>query len=354
MRIAAILIAAVLLSACAGAPLNPYIPGPDAPVWPAAPETPRVQYVTSITRPGDLYEPGNFLSSVIGIVAGEEDNRMVRPYAVVPYSGGGLVVTDPGLGRVHLYDAERRRYRALGEDLEGGLPSPVGVAVAPDGTILVADSRRRTIERFDRNGRSLGAFAKDYEFQRPGGMAIHPDTGRIYATDITRHSVVVFTPGGEVEKVLGGNGAAPREFNFPTHISFDAEGSLLVADSMNFRIQRISAAGEVLSVYGEAGNARGDFARPKGIASPAGGVYAAVEGLYDSLVFFNEDGELLMSLGQAGAEKGQFWLAAGLHADRERNLIFVADTYNSRVQVFRMLSTNDGGGGEPTQEGEQP
>jgi hypothetical protein len=107
---------------------------------------------------------------------------------------------------------------------------------------------------------------------------------------------------------------------------------------MNFRIQTVSPEGEPIASYGDPGNARGNFARPKGVGSIDGDIHVAVEGLYSSLVFFNSKGDLLLSIGEAGSEEGQFWLPAGLVCDPSRNLIFVADSYNSRVQVFEMLS----------------
>lgn len=345
MRTTILLTMALLLVACSATPRNPYVFAPNAPVWPAPPETSRVQYVTSIHRHSDLFETGGFLDRAIRLVAGDEDSSLVRPYAVALHPDGGLLVTDPGVMVVHFYDTARRRYRAIGRDLDGGLTSPVGVAVASDGSILVSDSRRRTIERFDRNGRHLGPFASEEIFQRPGGIAVDQRSGTVFAADVLAHTILVLSPEGTLLGTFGGNGAEPGQFNFPTHIALDPQGNLLVADSMNFRIQHLTQTGEVIGTFGEAGNARGDFARPKGVAAIDQDVFVAVEGLYDSLVFFAPTGELLLNVGEAGSAPGQFWLPAGLAMDRSRNLLFVADSYNSRVQVFRMMTPN---GGEAT------
>ncbi|MEO5656528.1 MAG: hypothetical protein ABIO65_01425, partial [Nitrospiria bacterium] len=60
-------------------------------------------------------------------------------------------------------------------------------------------------------------------------------------------------------------------------------------------------------------------------------------GLYDTVQIFNQAGELLMNFGSAGTTEGAFWLPTGVAVDR-RDRIYVADTYNARVQVFRLIS----------------
>jgi hypothetical protein len=63
-----------------------------------------------------------------------------------------------------------------------------------------------------------------------------------------------------------------------------------------------------------------------------------VDGIYDTVQVFNPEGELLMHFGSSGFKPGHFWLPAGIAIDRE-NKIFVADTYNHRVQIFKYLGT---------------
>ena len=51
---------------------------------------------------------------------------------------------------------------------------------------------------------------------------------------------------------------------------------------------------------------------------------------------FDPAGHLAMDFGGAGHAAGEFWLPAGLAADAKGQLI-VADSYNQRLQVFRLL-----------------
>jgi sugar lactone lactonase YvrE len=45
---------------------------------------------------------------------------------------------------------------------------------------------------------------------------------------------------------------------------------------------------------------------------------------------------LLLAIGRRGQGPGEFWLPNGIHVSRD-NTIYVADSYNRRVQVFRYV-----------------
>ena len=51
---------------------------------------------------------------------------------------------------------------------------------------------------------------------------------------------------------------------------------------------------------------------------------------------FGRDGEFLIAIGQQGGEPGQFWLPNGIFISGD-NTIYVADSHNKRVQVFRYV-----------------
>ena len=47
-------------------------------------------------------------------------------------------------------------------------------------------------------------------------------------------------------------------------------------------------------------------------------------------------GQFLLDMGEQGAAVGQFWLPTGIYINA-LNRIYVADSYNSRIQVFRYI-----------------
>ena len=58
---------------------------------------------------------------------------------------------------------------------------------------------------------------------------------------------------------------------------------------------------------------------------------------FENIQVFDRGGRLLMAFGQGGDRPGEFALPAGLTIDAQ-DRIWVADSYNRRVQVFQYLS----------------
>ena len=76
--------------------------------------------------------------------------------------------------------------------------------------------------------------------------------------------------------------------------------------------------------------------RQKGVATDRQGHVYVVDALFNALQIFDEGGRLLLSLGTLGRERGEFWLPTGIFVG-EDDSIYVADSYNQRVQVFRYI-----------------
>jgi len=116
---------------------------------------------------------------------------------------------------------------------------------------------------------------------------------------------------------------------------------LYVSDYLNFRIQVFDPAGDLELVFGQAGDRPGDLNRPRGlVAYAAAGVIFEVDGAFQLVQMFNLDGELLMWFGQPGNGPAGFSLPSGIA--RRGRLLAVADTLNSRIQIFRFLGAPEG------------
>ena len=57
---------------------------------------------------------------------------------------------------------------------------------------------------------------------------------------------------------------------------------------------------------------------------------------FENVQIFGPDGRILMAFGREGSAAGEFWLPAGVFVD-DRNRIYVADSYNKRIQIFDLL-----------------
>jgi DNA-binding beta-propeller fold protein YncE len=61
-----------------------------------------------------------------------------------------------------------------------------------------------------------------------------------------------------------------------------------------------------------------------------------VDAQFEAVELFNDTGNLLLDFGEEGHAPGEFWLPCGIFIDGNGR-IWVADSYNHRVQVFDYL-----------------
>lgn len=284
-----------------------------------------------------MEKPRSFWGKLLEWVAGPAElSRMLRPYGMAEDSSGRLIVADPGLGTVHIFDFERRRHQVLRGRKRERFHSPIGVAIDADDNIYVTDSERAAIYVFNRKGKFLRALGRGRQsgvLQRPTGLALDPVRRVIYLTDTRRHQVLVLNLKGELLRVIGGRGSGPGQFNYPTALTL-ANEKLYVVDAMNFRIQMLTREGEFLRSFGQLGNRSGTLNRPKGIAVDSDGNLYVVDALFETVQIFDTEGRLLYFFGSTGDGPEEFQLPSAIHiAPRDR--IYVADSLNRRVQVFR-------------------
>lgn len=342
--------AAWLVGGCATAPATfTWRPGPvvaEEVTWPAAPEVPRYRFE------GELLGDGNYvrtapqrsllvraMRAVVGLDEPEERPRvLVRPQSGMVGTDGRVFVADAGRGGVFVFDPNGGDLAFWGQaDRGAAFAAPVGIATGPGGEILVADPELHRVVRLDRAGRALGAFGEGV-LQRPTGLAHDASLGLVYVADTATHTVRVFDRHYRLIRTLGGPGTEAGRFNRPTFVALHGS-DLVVSDTLNARVQVLSAEGEPRRVIGRRGIYVGDMVRPKGVAVDRDGNVYVVEGYHDHLLVFDTQGRLLLPIGGAGAGPGRFFLPGGVWSDGA-DRIFLADVFNGRVVVFRHLGAS--------------
>ena len=337
MRHGCLLLLLGILSACTigGAP-----PAPDPArstedtaavmVWPPPPEQARIEFVRQFSTAEDLDLSRPFGRKLRSWLAGSDDRQMLRPYAIAG-SQDLLVIADPDAAIVHLFDIQAKKYRILTRaSKKQNFRSPIGVALGAE-WLYVADSVLKRVFVFDRKLKLRHTIEG---FDRPTGLAFAQQIQRLYVADTAAHKIRVFSPEGEEVMTIGERGTLNVQFNYPSHIAV-AGNRLLVNDTLNFRIQLLSLDGEYLGGFGKHGVGSGSFDQSKGVvADPDGHIYVA-DARANWLQIFSPAGELLLVLGSGGDTPGAFNMPAGLaFVD---NTLYVADSFNRRIQVFRYL-----------------
>lgn len=302
--------------------------------WPFAPAAARVTYLHAFTGLArDASVAGAVRALAIG--SGRREGGFVLPVATAQGPEGRVAVADTGCRCVHLYRPGDSTYVQIRGTDKVRLQSPVGVAFA--GRSLFVTDSSGALFAFDADGtlRFAQDSAAEPGWKRPTGIAWDAARARLYVVDTLAHAVRVLDADGRLRGSFGSRGAGAGELNFPTHVAVAPDGDVYVTDALNFRISIFDPSGNAAGSFGRHGDGSGDLAMPKGLAVDANGVVYVVDALFDTVQLFDRRGAFLLAIGGRGTGFGEFWLPSGLALDEQRNLR-VCDTYNRRIQVFRV------------------
>ena len=249
------------------------------------------------------------------------------------------------------------------------------IAFGPDGSLYLADENTHRISAFTPEGafrRGWGEFgAAPGQLNRPSGIAFAPD-GALLVVDSLNHRIQRFDAAGALLSYWGEFGGGPGQFNMPWGITVDAAGAVYVSDWRNDRVQKFDAAGHFIAAFdgrasgGLASDGRngGDgFARPNGLAVDTAGRLYVCDWQNDRVQILDASGQVIDSLiGHSGTSK---WARTFLDANPDiegkldaatqnielkrrfyrptavavsnDGLVFAADCYRHRVQIYRRL-----------------
>jgi uncharacterized protein (TIGR03663 family) len=181
-------------------------------------------------------------------------------------------------------------------------------------------------------------FAKG-QFQSPRQIALAPD-GSLYVADSLNNRIQHLSPDGQVLQVWGtyadvAQGEAPAgTFNEPWGVAVAPDGSVYVADTWNYRIQKFTSDGKFLLMWGS-GPAVGQdqFYGPRGLAVDSLGHLFVADTGNKRIVIYDADGNYLNEFGAPGMQLGLLDEPVDIALDSVGN-VYVTDTWNQRVQVF--------------------
>jgi sugar lactone lactonase YvrE len=286
--------------------------------------TPQGQFVRTVGAAGQ--RPGE-LSSVGALAVADDGSLLVADgrNRIDRFHPGGSLLNSWG-----------RSGTEVGEFLFGGgrgndAGAGGGLATA-NGLLYVADSGNDRIQRFTVQGTQASVILPPGELAHPKGLAVRGT--RLYIADDQRHRVLVTDTGGRILRSIGGgSGSAPGQLNFPYGVALDAQGRVFVADNLNHRIVRFSNASSnyvYKGRWGSYGRGPGQLAFVRGIATDrSGNIYVANTG-NDRIDVFDRSGQLLRSFGTSGRAEGQFNTPSGVATD-SNGIRAVTDAVNGRV-----------------------
>ena len=217
----------------------------------------------------------------------------------------------------------------------GQFDSPRGIAVSATGRVHVADTANHRIQVFGPTGIFLFAFGSngsgDGQFSFPRGVAV--DTaGRIYVADTFNHRIQVFDSTGAFLLKWGTNGSGDGQFDFPQAVRLAGTSEIYAADG-NDRVQVFDLAGNFVRKFGSFGFTDGLLNNPHDVAvDSASRAFVADFGNHRVQVF-DASGSFLFYLGSDNGGGGLFFFPTGVALDGDGRA-YVSDSNNHRIQVF--------------------
>ncbi|MGQ9732179.1 MAG: NHL domain-containing protein [Candidatus Zipacnadales bacterium] len=194
--------------------------------------------------------------------------------------GGGPLQVQTGLPQVQVTTVAgyRRPGYADGQGWEAQFNGPSGIALFPDGSLCISDSRNHRLRRIDTKGTVTtlagsgptdclaGAFADgpadQARFFNPTGLSITAD-GTVYIADAGNHrirklkdGIVTTVAGSATERdrlgfEQGGYRDGPvlqAQFCYPAAVTVDGQGGLYIADVGNGKIRHLDVTGVVTTL----------------------------------------------------------------------------------------------------------
>jgi DNA-binding beta-propeller fold protein YncE len=230
----------------------------------------------------------------------------------------------------------------------GRFNEPYGITVDREGFVYVTDARNSRVQKFTPDGEFLLEWGG---FKKPTGIAVSAD-GFVFVSDYDADNVQKFDASGRLVARWGKNGEKQGEFDSPSDIAVDEKGNVYVVDLYNHRVQKFDHRGRFIKAWGKQGKVEklrsilsllfpkekpGEFHYPAKLAAGDGRIYVA-DSYNNRVQVFSEDGKYITQWGGMGFLRSAFRVASGIALGPGGN-VYVADYYNNRVQVF----SKDGG-----------
>lgn len=268
-----------------------------------------------------------------------------RGVALAP--DGSIYVADTGNSRIVRIDSNGNVLANWGRrTLDGEVPSPAGtfmepwgIAVDSQGDVYVADTWNHRIQKFDANGKfvqewgSFGQPGDGLEYMwGPRGIAISQDE-RVYVTDTGNKRVVVFNSDGKFLQEFGRE--AGSWLDEPVGIAIGGNGFVYVADTWNMQVVVFSADGKLITKWPVRGWTGDSLDNKPYIAVDAQNRVYVTDPEGYRVIVFSSSGTPLAAFGQYDPEEDAFGLPVGIVSD-PKGTVWIVDAGNNRLAKFHL------------------
>ena len=219
-------------------------------LWPITSKEPKIEWIASYSGSTDIRAN----TSLFEMVVGKEDPiALVNPLYIASDGLGKVFVTDGGTAKAYEFDLNKQEVLQVGGQALNVIKHATGITVDAKRNVYVGDSNTRKIYVTDANNKVVRVLDLSAQLKGIGAMAFDKKNERLIIPRLRAHTVVVVSLDGKVQFSFGKKGSEDGELNLPISVALEKDGTIVVADSYNARIQRFTASGAFINDFGNRG-----------------------------------------------------------------------------------------------------
>ena len=288
------------------------------------------------------------------------------PFGVAAATDGTIYVSDSGdnnrirkitpEGRVETFAGNGTEGFADGLALQAEFNTPSGLAIDRAGNLYTADTGNNRIRKIsplgvvstiagDGTAGYADGPASQAEFDGPIGVAVDK-TGNVLVADTYNDRIRLISPNGQVTTLAGAKGPGYEDgpaniarFDTPCGVAVALDGSVIVADTGNHRLRRITGDAKVSTIQVIFATEAAQLSNVTGLALTHDGFLYVTESDLGRVIQIGPDGtaRIIAANGSGFSDtRDRFNQMAGITVDRAGDL-YVADSAN---YLIRKLSQN--------------
>jgi len=268
------------------------------------------------------------------IYADDKGLGLNQPEGVACGGESLLIVADSGNGRLLRYSIKDGEIEAGAVEIKlEQIFYPIKTEINSRDEIYIFDRKLRSIVRLSPAGDFRG-YLQPVGLPSPTAYVPRSFTvdrkDNIYILDILSERVLIFDPGERYVRQI----KFPQEYGFFSDVAVDFRGTVIIIDVVDGKV--FSAAKNSASFSPLTSSLKEYVRFPASLTVDDRGRIYLVDRNGGSIVILGQDGSFV------GRQSGMGWKEGSLHYPAQmcinkKGEIFVADTRNSRVQIFKLV-----------------
>jgi hypothetical protein len=271
------------------------------------------------------------IKHIASIYSDGKNQGLKQPESVAYGKDSFLIVADTGNDRLLKYVYQQG---SLGSDiLEIKIPQvsyPESVGVNSKKEIFVLDREQRRIIRLNSEGKFLGYFDPQGQSSYIPKNFYIDGHDNVFILDMRSRCVLMLNSDGKTLKQI----PFPKESGLLSDLTIDVKGNILLIDGVNAVVYEAAEGSAKFSPLTRGLKEKMRF--PARITTDSRGRIYLLDRNGSAIVVLGQDGSYLDTLSGLGWKEGLLRYPSQMYITDEGE-IFIADTRNNRVQIFKIL-----------------